>query len=482
MLRLTTLRALTWLVAAATFLAPPPTMAAVGGELAFYKTYQMTPNVTYRQNMCDRMHGVINGTIEIKDALEGVKLRAIMGAYNGAYFNYDLEKGINPDNPGLVAVLMDELARRGKFTWRDSFGIFTDPGLPPYNETWTDVLTWGTEVYDINVDWWPVNLERMSYGVAFTKEWYDSSVLLIKQEEPVVISDDINMWNWLRPYETNVWLLTMFTIVLSGLVYQWLEWLQGEQGDRTWWEWWSENWYLSAINFTQAYEYRTTSFATKVFGISMAVWALVMTATYTANLASLLVERKAPQAHVETLAEAAVFGKTICTIAGHNSDMYIRDNFPQVIRREIVAEQDLYFALRRGECDFAAETVASWRAKKGIRHYNPHCDLVQVGGDRIVKAFAAGFATKADSGILCTGLVRDVINFHMTSMIADNFLSDSWDREYARDVTIDCATYRPELEFLVDEEEDLELDLDEFTNPDARERQLRHDATLQEQP
>ena len=48
---------------------------------------------------------------------------------------------------GLTAELMDELARRAKFTWRDSFGIFRDPG----NETWTDVLVWGIDTYDVSM-------------------------------------------------------------------------------------------------------------------------------------------------------------------------------------------------------------------------------------------------------------------------------------------------------------------------------------------
>ena len=94
----------------------------------------------------------------------------------------------------------------------------------------------------------------------------------VQEEE---ISKEIIFWNWLRPYEFRVWVATVATIVFSGLVYQLIEYLQDERDERTHWEWWAENWYLSMINSTQAYEYGTPkSFAAKLFGISMAVWAL----------------------------------------------------------------------------------------------------------------------------------------------------------------------------------------------------------------
>ena len=146
-----------------------------------------------------------------------------------------------------------------------------------------------------------------------------------------------------------------------------------------------------------------------------------MTATYTANLASLLVDRKGPDIHIESIEEAAVFGRPICTVAGTNADTYIRDNFPSAIRVEKVSIEDVYQGLRRGDCIFAAETKASWLERKTVREYNPTCNLEWVGGDRIVKEVTAGFATKADSGFHCSSLIRDVINLHMESIIADGW-------------------------------------------------------------
>ena len=67
----------------------------------------------------------------------------------------------------MTAILMDELARRGRFTWRNSFGVIRDPT----NETWTELLQWTVNTYDITADWWGQNLERMNLGVAFLTPW-----------------------------------------------------------------------------------------------------------------------------------------------------------------------------------------------------------------------------------------------------------------------------------------------------------------------
>ena len=339
-----------------------------------------------------------------------------------------------------------EIARRGKFTWRDSFGVYYDP-FDTYNKTWTEILLWGVDTYDIVIDWWAQTLDRMNMGVSFLQEWQDSSIILITKEGKEDISDEIKFWNWLRPYDYRVWALTVFTILLSGFVYQWLEWFADERDDRTMWEWWLENFYLSAINFTQAYEYSPKTLSARLFGISMAIWALVMTATYTANLASLLVDRKEEEAKIETIEQIAVFHKTICTYEGTFSDTLIADQYPSVRRFPKSTPEGVYEGLNSGECDYAADTVSSWLKLKLKREYNSLCDLEWVGGDKIVRKATAGFVvgSKGKSPGLCSSLIRNVIDFHIQDLITDGFLDDAWDRENKRSQNIDCDSFRPEL-------------------------------------
>eukprot|EP00980_Cylindrotheca_fusiformis_P021847 scaffold8682_cov122-Cylindrotheca_fusiformis.AAC.4 len=217
---------------------------SVGGEKVFFTRRQMSPGVSYRQDVCDRNNLVQNGTVELKDALRGLQLNVLMAAYEGAYFNYDNETGIDA-YPGVAGVILDELALRAGFTWRNSFGIYVTPAGEEYNETWTDLLGWSVETYDLTVDWWARSLDRMNMGVAFLREWYDSSIILIGNNDFEIEDDGViqfsDFWNWLKPFDQEVWMTTLATIVVSGLVYQILEWVAGEHGERTLWEWFSDN-------------------------------------------------------------------------------------------------------------------------------------------------------------------------------------------------------------------------------------------------
>lgn len=129
---------------------------AKGGELASLVETPFTTNVSHRQDFCARFQAVIdsNGTLDFKNALSGMKLHPVI-QYGGGfpYFNYDKETGIDPDNPGLVAEMLDFIAEKANFTWRDSFGVYTgdDKGE---NKTWTQMLKWTTDTYDISIDKW----------------------------------------------------------------------------------------------------------------------------------------------------------------------------------------------------------------------------------------------------------------------------------------------------------------------------------------
>ena len=97
-----------------------------GGELRKYWISPFDSNQTsIRQDVCHRYIQYRNGDIELRDALQGLEIRPLMDY--GEFFQYDDVDGINRLYPGLLSELMDELAKRAGFTWRQSFGVMDDP-------------------------------------------------------------------------------------------------------------------------------------------------------------------------------------------------------------------------------------------------------------------------------------------------------------------------------------------------------------------
>ena len=187
------------------------------------------------------------------------------------------------------------------------------------------------------------------------------------------------------------------------------------------------------------------SVAQKIFGVSMAFWGLIMVASYTAELASLLVETRIPVIRPETLADASLAGYRVCTFKGTYSDEFVEQNYPSIVRLAKDSQGEMYEALNRGECELAVESKQSWLGYKNIKEYNPNCDLEWVGKGRIIESSLAGFVTSSDAGIKCTSIVRDVLNLLMEDMIQEQALDDAWNRENQRRQNIDCSSGSAEL-------------------------------------
>lgn len=92
-------------------------------------------SISCRQNLCQRSTAFANGTLALEDALQGLQLRPMISVRSQEYFrlvgcttiggNNGASTGgmiLDETNPGVIAILLDELSRRAGFTWRDSYG------------------------------------------------------------------------------------------------------------------------------------------------------------------------------------------------------------------------------------------------------------------------------------------------------------------------------------------------------------------------
>jgi hypothetical protein len=88
-------------------------------------------------------YAVYNGTLSIRDVLRGRKLSVSMpnpATYSPiGFINMDSQGGIPQGREaGFIPELLDELARRAGFTWRESYALFEGPDA--FGKTYTDLL------------------------------------------------------------------------------------------------------------------------------------------------------------------------------------------------------------------------------------------------------------------------------------------------------------------------------------------------------
>uniref|UniRef100_A0A7S4AT62 Ionotropic glutamate receptor C-terminal domain-containing protein n=1 Tax=Pseudo-nitzschia australis TaxID=44445 RepID=A0A7S4AT62_9STRA len=391
-------------------------------------------DTSFRQAFCDRYTEMDSsqGEITVGNALSGAHLNVALKP--DKYFRYNDTDGINSEYPGIHARILDRIAEQGNFTWRDSFGIFTYEQKGP-NRSITELLTWGVDKYDLMLGTFTPSVERINQGVSFVNGHFDGSLVLVRDVEPPVRK--IDWFNFLKPFDWVVWGWVLGVVIFSAFAYQLIESIGGK-GARyrdepiTGRVWLMDNLYLSFINLTGNYSYEPTTLGGRVFGFFFAFWAMLITAAYTANLASLLVVKAAPDLRVASIEDAISRRLRICVHSTSYSDNLLREKYPDItpLLVPVPIYEDMYTSVRKGEeidnntCDVMVAYKQDFEVSKMRQETNPKCSLEWEG--RQVKILTDGFVTKLDPGVGCTDLVNEVIGFYMHKMKDDGELEELW--------------------------------------------------------
>jgi hypothetical protein len=397
---------------------------------ARYQTDQFNESVSFRQNVCDLQDKYDRRETTLETALEGLELHTVHAI--SQYFQLK-DGAIDEEYPGLTAVILDELASRAKFTWRNSYAT---TGPPVAGKTWTELLQWTTGTYDLSVDWWAQSIDRLGMGISYTEGWYDASIIMVAPKN--TNESKFDAWSWLDPFATGVWIMICVLIVFSGLVYWLLESINHKSDKRSLENSPIENIFLAGIVFTSHFEFRPRTHAARLFTLSLAFWALITGAAYTANLASFLVAANLPHQEIKSVNDAVQRQLNICVFESTQADEALTNEYPnaKIIRKKL--EDEVYLGIVSGECGIAVVTMSSWEYFERDAEVNGGCHLNWVG--RTFRFVSAGFATVSDSGALCTSLIRDVLNLHLMRMKEEDVLDEAWDNHLKRTETIDCVS------------------------------------------
>jgi len=356
----------------------------------------------YRQSFCDEYQHMVNNSLNVTEALNGKVVNAIFYTHSTqGLVNYDEETGIDPYNPGLYVNILDHIAKQANFTWRNNFGLITENDA---NRSFTELLEWGTDNYDIFIGSWDVTSARINLGISFTSNLFDSDIIMVRNVAPPKIR--IYWFNWLLPFELDVWLVLVFTVIVSSFVFQFLEYIGKARDDRSFRKWTMDNLYLGCINFTQNFTHEPSTLGGRIFAISFAFWAMLIGAAYTANLASLLVQESGSGFTLNTINDAIDNGMTMCILALTPTGEYLKRKYPQAIPLLVPrgTVEEMYTSLINGECDLLLDEEQTFHIYKSKMEFNPDCYLTWQG--REVINFEQSFATKMDPGEKCSLLVN----------------------------------------------------------------------------
>jgi hypothetical protein len=381
-------------------------------------------------NWCSKQAAVLNGEVDIRLAIAGESVTVAIPDERGeagAFANYlGDEFAFEPSNPGVYADLMDEVARRGKFSWRFTIHKYYFD-LSDYSVT--DVLVWLTANFDVAVSWWFELPTRVGRGITYPKGWYDASIIIVAKKKSE--ESGFKAFSWKEPFSNVVWLLLLVTLFLSAIVVLILE--EGVTVPRlniAEFEKFSSIVMLyihkSFIVFTGHMDLQARTKPGQLVSFSLSFFAMLMLSAYTANLASFLVNQSINQIEVETVGDIVRKGYTMCVMDAAQKEA-IEMEYPHARFKLKLFEADVYNGVLNMDCDYAISTVDAWKEFQNNPDTNPNCELTRVG--RVFKVFDAGFAMAADSGVHCTSLLREVFHIHFLEMHDDGFIKELFEKD-----------------------------------------------------
>lgn len=250
-------------------------------EAPAFSTVKWETNVTHRTNVCERYAQWRSGQVPIYDSLSGLNLSVVFTnfiddpGYEGL-FSLTEDGVVSEDSPPLHAKIMDAIALKAGFEWRNSFGVIEplDGRDINNNQTWGEILHWSTMVFDISMNEWERSTKRVGRGTSFPEGFLDSSTIVVQLHKEKKL-DWNQIWTFLLPFEPGVWWSILAVSVFTGLLYYLLEKLdtgaddsniEGDAGAAM---------YFSFITFTGHHEFNPRSYSARIMAFSLTFWALI---------------------------------------------------------------------------------------------------------------------------------------------------------------------------------------------------------------
>jgi uncharacterized membrane protein YgcG len=416
--------------------------ATVRYDYPKYTPEILNTTISYRQNVCDRHEAFYNGTVKLGNALEGLRLRPYFLGGIGSYSITRSDGSIPNDSLQPAIRILDALADRAGFIWRQSYGSSDYSTITNTTSTTTDeeqekdseekpsideILQWSIETFDLLAMDVVKTQVRASRGHSFVEGYRDASIIMIGTTDS---HSTLGLLTFLAPFDWQVWLLTIFTFVMAGLGYQWMEWINdGDSDVQALYNSPSQTFYYSAMAFTGDCKFEPRTNYARVFVFTIAFWGLILCSAYTGSLASFLVAQNIPGLLVETVGDAVAANFPLCVVKGSAMETEIRHTYPQANLITVPPERSNEIFTKvidgNGECTLAVTTMEVWDIAKIDGKINPDCKLRWIG--RTFKFAKSGFVTYMDSGTLCSNLIRDVLSVHISEMIDDGTMKSILD-------------------------------------------------------
>eukprot|EP00929_Paragymnodinium_shiwhaense_P086580 TRINITY_DN4708_c0_g1_i3.p1 TRINITY_DN4708_c0_g1~~TRINITY_DN4708_c0_g1_i3.p1 ORF type:complete len:809 (-),score=149.62 TRINITY_DN4708_c0_g1_i3:210-2636(-) len=409
--------------------------------------------VNRRTDLCPRINELRTGSIELRDALRGVKLHAAVTLWDDGLLKKD-DSGVFT---GLYADMMTDLSRRAGFTYE----FHEHPFAEGYG--WTDWLLETIDLYDINVEYWNPTPSRTSQGAFPCFGLFDTSTEIASHK--ILQQKAVGLFSFMFPFSMKVWITCLLASVTTAAAYAVSEWggkaAKGEEAtpkrrknhknrnhdlntdlmDDKLVEATMNTNYLSLMTITGITSFEPMTWSGKLITLSWGWCIMLFVAAYTANLAAFLIVTPPSEFLFAGFADAVKNGQTICVWKGTPQDefleTYIKNNEPNYKGAVVTSEHPME-ALHNGKCDGALGARVEVKTAMVGSAMNPCCSLSPVG--QAMTFTESSWMVKNDYIDRCTALIRDVLFVYATEMKLEGIYAEMMNTYFASKASGHCES------------------------------------------
>lgn len=396
--------------------------SATSDLIAPIKRVQLSRGISHRMNFCERQAQVDNRTLTLPKALAGLDISVHLMLWSPLHVRTRTDGELDYDNPGILVNIMDHIATRGDFRWRDSFGVGLTPEHDTNNTTFEEILDWALDAFDLSLGEWRNSVSRKAKGIIFPLGIADASLIMVQKAK----STAFDPWSFLSTFSWWVWLGIIATYICSAFIYQFIHFYgEGEYVDRGAQPRMSDSMYEMGMAFNQQSVFTPKSYAGRILVFAINFFSMVMIASYTANLVTHMVLGQTAQYDAYSFNEAERKNIPICVWKGTSLHGHLTTKYPKANLVEAASKMLEYEYLDDGKCDIVSDTVQSFRSKVRDAKRNRDCKLAVVGDPDVIQK--SGIAVKGD-GARCSSLLRDVLDYHLSDMNVEQVIKREWDK------------------------------------------------------
>ena len=270
--------------------------------------------------------------------------------------------------------------------------------------------------------------ERQALRIAFPLGYIDTTLLIITKLEKE--GEKLHILGVFSPFDQFLRVCIVAMMIFSSFLYWFVEReaedceLYEDGGNPV-----GNSIYLIFSTPVGAAGIGLKTLAGKIFSWLWSFWCLLVTAAYTATLASAFTVQAVASSEISTVADLQAANKPLCLVTDSGAADFMVRRYPTIPKFYVDDEQSLYSAMSDGECNAAVTNNQYWHEFRNQRATNDGCQFWSPVGSAIMQG-EGRFVVKADSGGKdgrCFSLVRDVFDLHMNEMWIDCFVDKEMD-------------------------------------------------------